>query len=356
MLKRIKSLFLESYSNDDLRRLLTFRLLNMLLCIISLFMTVVNIATGETVLAYITGIYSALCLLNFFALRKQYLIIEILFYIETTAMLTAFIIMGEPDGFGILWTLLIPACTLSIFGKKEGTIFSCALFLIIIFFFWIPFGQSLLQYNYSKTYMLRFPIVYLCIYLISIYIEYIRFRTFGRLAELEQRNRWLYRHDALTGTYSRHAFYEEIDRVFINVEGNEVATIMLDIDDFKKLNDKYGHNAGDKILCELADIIRNNTCDCSLSCRWGGEEFLIVMKCGHNPVHIAEKIRMDVEDKEVLLDNGEIAKFTVSIGISFGDSTQRDKLHEYINEADKAMYESKEKGKNRVTISKKKNK
>ncbi len=351
MLERIKMTFYEGYSNDTLRRLLMFRLLNVVLCVVSFVMSVMNILTNEHILLYITSIYSLLCFLNFALAKKQYVGVKIAFFAETLVMLSIFIITGIPEGFSLLWTLLIPACAMSIFGRRSGSLLSAALFSIIVFFFWLPQGNALLHYNYSQTYVLRFPIIYICIYLISFYVEWIRWRTFQKLTELEHKNRWLYRHDALTGVYSRHAFYEEIGKVFAETsDSNEVAILMIDIDNFKRINDNYGHNVGDNVLCKISDIIKKNICEHCLTCRWGGEEFLIVMKCKHNPVHIAEKIRMDAEDATIILDNGTTVSFTISIGISLGDSTTKERLADYINQADRAMYVSKANGKNRITI------
>ena len=123
---------------------------------------------------------------------------------------------------------------------------------------------------------------------------------------------------------------------------------MLDIDNFKRVNDTYGHNVGDKVICRLSDIIRQNVCEHCLFCRWGGEEFLIVMRCEHDPVKIAEAIRRDVEQNQMELENGEMLTFTVSIGVSLCESADPEVFTDRINDADQAMFAAKKAGKNKV--------
>ncbi len=341
MFEKIKNAFLSSYGNDSMRRILMFRLLNFVLFIVSLIMSVMNIITKEYVLFYITAAYSLLCVINFLLCERFREFTTICFFIETIAMLSAFIITGIPSGFSILWTLLIPACALAIFGKKIGSLLSGVLFAVIIFFFWLPFGRELLMYNYSKTYMLRFPVVYICIYLISFYIEWIRRRTFEKLIETEKNYRWLYRHDALTEAYNRHAFYEELDNLLSKSNDRETATIMIDINDFKTINDKYGHNAGDKVLCLLSNIILTSICDHSIYCRWGGDEFLIAMNCEHDPNETIKNIREKISGTVLKLENGESFTFSASFGFSLGTIENRNEFSEQVNRADKAMYNSK---------------
>lgn len=259
-----------------------------------------------------------------------------------------FIKQGIPGGFSILWILIVPSAAMSIFGMKVGSIYSIVLFLDVIFFFWMPFGRDLLMYDYSDTYMLRFPFVYVCIYLTSFYVEWIRQKTMEDLIESEKKNRWLYRHDALTGAYNRHAFYEELDKTLSNASDKVVGTIIMDIDNFKRVNDTYGHNVGDKVICRLSDIIMKNICEHCLFCRWGGEEFLIVMRCEHDPMKIAEAIRCEVAQNQMQLENGEILTFTVSVGVAFCESADSEVFIERVNDADKAMYAAKKAGKNKV--------
>lgn len=347
MLNNIKTTLLTSYRDDQVRQHVMFQMLNLILFAVAATMTVVNVATNENILFWETAVYAVLCLKNLVLSGKSH-IAKPFFFMETLILLSVFIVSGIPGGFSILWILIVPAAAMSIFGMKAGSVYSMVLFIDVIFFFWTPYGRDMLMYDYSDTYMLRFPFVYICIYLTSFYVEWIRQKTMEDLIETERKNRWLYRHDALTGAYNRHAFYEELGNILSNTSGRVVGTVMIDIDDFKQINDTYGHNTGDKVISRLSDIIMKNICEHCLFCRWGGEEFLIVMKCEHDPVKISEAIRCEVEQNQIKLETGEILTFTVSIGVSLCGSVEPEAFIEQVDDADKAMYAAKKAGKNIV--------
>ncbi len=351
MLKKIKEVFQHSYTDDTVRKQLMFSLLNAVLCIVAFVMTVVNIITGELVLMVVTLAYSLLCLFNLVMgyFRGAGNLIYITFTVETMIMIAFFIVSGIPNGFSVLWVLIIPSFVLAIFRSRVGSIFCILTLLMIIFFFWFPLGRSFLMYEYSETFMLRFPFVYIALFLIALYIETIRMGTWKKLRESEINYRRLYRHDALTGIYSRHAFYDELGQVLGENTNDHVSLVILDIDDFKRINDRYGHNAGDEVLRSVTRIILDNICQHCVACRWGGEEFLVLMQCGHDAYEMAERIRKTIEDTEIVYGEYRI-KITVSVGVSTAKYVSEDQISDFINKADGAMYASKEKGKNLTTV------
>ena len=116
----------------------------------------------------------------------------------------------------------------------------------------------------------------------------------------------------------------------------------MDLDFFKKVNDRYGHEAGDTVLIHLAKTVKNQVRATDYVIRWGGEEFLVLMPgCPvEQAVRIAEKIRETIQDS----DSG-VCNITVSIGVAEyagGD------YHQLIKDADGAMYKAKSNGRNRV--------
>jgi diguanylate cyclase (GGDEF)-like protein len=124
--------------------------------------------------------------------------------------------------------------------------------------------------------------------------------------------------------------------------------LLLDIDNFKEINDKYGHQKGDEILKKLAWIIKKATRDTDLVGRYGGEEFIIALNetPKSSAYEVAERIRQTIQKKQLM---GNLRELTVSIGIS---SYPQDSkwIEEIINKADDALYEAKDKGKNRVEV------
>lgn len=84
-------------------------------------------------------------------------------------------------------------------------------------------------------------------------------------------------------------------------------------------------------------------------CRWGGEEFLLIMQCEHDPVEVAEKIRSKIEERTVSF-NGKEIRVTISTGVAISNNSARSTVHDLIELADQAMYDSKNHGKNKVTV------
>ena len=142
--------------------------------------------------------------------------------------------------------------------------------------------------------------------------------------------------DSLTHLGNRRAL-EKIDEYD--------SVIMGDIDYFKKINDKYGHQTGDIVLIEISNVLRNFVRESDLVCRWGGEEFVILLKnCNDKDAYFKA-----VQLKEEIASLGD--KFGFKITMSFGISNIENKsLKTAIDEADQAMYKSKEDGRNRVTV------
>jgi len=158
-------------------------------------------------------------------------------------------------------------------------------------------------------------------------------------------------HDALTGAHNRHYLDEMIVHEMTRARRGHtpLSLVILDIDHFKHVNDAYGHHAGDQVLCEVARILGTSSRKSDLICRWGGEEFLVLlpeMSLEH-AFKRAETWRKRLEQ----LDFPQISK-ELRVTASFGcatlsaDGNSADTL---IQAADAALYHSKENGRNRVT-------
>ncbi len=120
----------------------------------------------------------------------------------------------------------------------------------------------------------------------------------------------------------------------------------LDVDDFKKVNDNYGHDVGDLALIELAKVLSHEIRTTDFVGRWGGEEFLFIFPettC-EGAMIVIERVREQVENIRIPIPGGELA-FTVSIGLSY--HMGNDNVYTIVNEADQAMYKAKQAGKNR---------
>ncbi len=158
-------------------------------------------------------------------------------------------------------------------------------------------------------------------------------------------------HDPLTGLYNRRylnkTLASEITRV--ERENNSLSVIMLDIDHFKMINDTYGHPVGDKFLVEIASLMKKHTRDSDIVCRYGGEEFLLVFPgtALASAARRAEEIRQ-VCTEIIIQHEGKDLNVTISVGVATYP-THGKEAEEIIIKADKALYQSKQSGRNRVT-------
>ncbi len=158
--------------------------------------------------------------------------------------------------------------------------------------------------------------------------------------------------DPLTGLFNRRYMNESMGREIMRAEreNEQLSFIISDIDHFKMINDTYGHQVGDKFLVEVASLIKNNTRGSDIACRYGGEEFLLVLPDAAmaSAAKCAEEIRKKCA-KIIVYHEGKELKLTASFGVATYPEHGK-KAEEIILKADKAMYKSKQDGRNQVTV------
>ncbi len=184
----------------------------------------------------------------------------------------------------------------------------------------------------------------------GIVIVFLIFLVYGfKLRQLNKKLETLSREDALTKIGNRLKLNEVLlEEYKYSVRyGVICGVILIDIDDFKKINDIYGHLFGDKVLIKFTKILSKHIRDTDKIGRWGGEEFLIV--CPNinreNLIKVAEGLKKDIES-DIFLSQKNL---TASFGLSIFDGTKD--IEEVLGEADKNLYEAKDSGKNRVCFS-----
>ncbi len=159
--------------------------------------------------------------------------------------------------------------------------------------------------------------------------------------------------DGLTGLYNRRFLEGYLDKQasLAQRKGFTMGFIMLDIDHFKKINDTYGHKAGDLILQQIAKVIERSVRSSDVVIRYGGEEFLILLPdvTPGSSTQVAEKIRKNVESQQFTIEGGKRVKVTVSLGVA-ELPTHTDLPWQAIKFADVALYHAKRGGRNRVVI------
>lgn len=156
--------------------------------------------------------------------------------------------------------------------------------------------------------------------------------------------------DKLTGVYLRKYFEEMFRKKLKQSHAKEevFSIVMVDIDDFKYINDTYGHRRGDKVLSKLGNVFNSNLRGNDIVGRYGGEEFIILLSNvdAHKAYSICEKLRKKIVQEKLM---GDKEKLTVSFGISSFPKDGKN-INSLVEKADQALYESKENGKNQVTI------
>lgn len=179
------------------------------------------------------------------------------------------------------------------------------------------------------------------------------------LHELEEANSKLHTlstRDALTSLYNRYYFNEHFTTEFKRAqrENTPISLIMIDIDHFKKINDNYGHPAGDQCLIAMARCLELSVGrEQDIVCRLGGEEFVVILPSTdeEGALQVAQNIRSNVENLTIAWQQHRLS-FTVSLGVSTETPKVGDEKHQdfMINQADTSLYRSKKLGRNRVSV------
>lgn len=159
--------------------------------------------------------------------------------------------------------------------------------------------------------------------------------------------------DPLTHLHNRRHLMEMVEKEFQRAsrKGAHLSLIILDIDYFKKVNDTYGHQEGDRVLTILADIVRRRLRSYDLAARYGGEEFVLLLPETPVPeaMAIAERLRLEVQ--EHIFDGslqGQV--LTISLGVATYPSSRIESIDSLFRQADEALYRAKQSGRNRVEL------
>ena len=159
--------------------------------------------------------------------------------------------------------------------------------------------------------------------------------------------------DALTGAVNRHQFNKVLAKEISQADHKKLplSIMLLDIDNFKRVNDNYGHGVGDEVLIQFYRACEETVRATDVVARIGGEEFVVILPQtqAKNAYQFAERLREKIQQLEVRVDNNKI-DLTVSIGVSQWKKEAYSSAEEFVESADKLLYQAKDGGRNRVII------
>ncbi len=159
--------------------------------------------------------------------------------------------------------------------------------------------------------------------------------------------------DPLTGLYNKRRFYDALKKEFLSSKryNHSLSCLILDLDHFKEINDKYGHLAGDATLKEVGSILAKALREVDTISRFGGEEFVVLLPFTpkKDAALVAERIRKSISETNVKYEKQEI-KVTTSIGVASIEDIQGGEMDALIQYADDALYQAKHNGRNRVEV------
>ncbi len=172
--------------------------------------------------------------------------------------------------------------------------------------------------------------------------------------EREERIRLLSRTDALTGLHNRRSIMEALEQEIARSarQGSALSVVILDLDHFKRINDTWGHPAGDQVLRESARVLRQNVREADLVGRYGGEEFMVILPgAGLREARtVLERCRLTLAEAEIATGSDQPLRVSASFGLACDETGGDLAAQTLIKSADEALYRAKENGRNRIEV------
>ena len=308
----------------------------------SLLMSVTSYQDGYIALSYLLIVGVVIFALPFLIKERDQFISVLMLY-ALYAMMCFLTVSGGSNGTGPLWLFIVSPVTFFIRGLKRGAfdLILLAIIISVLFYFTDQFGY----YSYSSHY---FPTrVMLCFSILCIlggFYEYYRNKYSLELMKQLKINQKLARYDAMTELVNRRFATECLqDKRF----GEGAVFLLMDVDNFKQINDTYGHQVGDEVLIFFSDVFKEVCTEEDVISRWGGEEFLIVIPAGNEQraYQVADNIHKKLAEKP--FTSGQ-HRFHVTLSIGLYQRVPDESVDHCLNIADKRLYRAKSQGKNQT--------
>ena len=260
--------------------------------------------------------------------------------------LLSFTYLNENKSFGLIWVIFFPIYAMTVNSPKVGILFTTAFFSILFTIAYTNIGvwQSA---QWDEMSFIRLSIASIILTLIIYMNEVALNRSSQHEKVILNELKKLSSIDELTQIANRRCINKSLDNE-IQRSGrynNELCIALFDIDDFKRINDQYGHLVGDAVLQEVALQVKQAIRHTDLLGRWGGEEFLIIL-----PQEALESTYVLSEKLRKIIENIQFTEFPGNITCSFGITQYSEgmTLEQFVEQSDKALYIAKNSGKNKV--------
>lgn len=260
----------------------------------------------------------------------------------TLFLLACFLTLGGgAEGTGPFWSYGITMLMVLLVGPKIGVVYMAAYLVVIGIGL---FGDHPSVYPYSDIVATRIFSASISLYALVLTSEWIRVMSYGAITLTSEGHRQLANTDPLTQLMNRYGLQTQLRA---KPEQSEGVVVMLDVDNFKTINDNHGHDAGDMVLVRLANVLELHTKGRDLVARWGGEEFVMVLF--DTPIEQATKLVQQIQFKfkqEHFDLNGSKTQITFSAGLARMASIAD--FEAAIKAADIKLYEAKDAGRDQV--------
>ena len=334
------------HHTDFHRAKLIYHLL-LFVCVLASFVTAINLLVFDAKkIAFIDaiGLVSSLAIYGYFRRTGDVKAAGWAVTILIIVIISAFLTVWSGNNFGIVWATLIPPVAFFLLGRSMGTLLSVLFFSYALY---IVYGhvQSGVNYQLTMGGFLNVLEVLVAHIMLFRFYEKTRADAMLQLQGSREQLRIIATTDKLTGLYNRQQFDQQLQQMVsvARQQQQPFALLLLDVDHFKHINDDFGHLFGDKVLQQLAQRLKHRLRDEDFLARWGGEEFAILMPntSSDGATVFAERLRYAIEAEAIC---GQ------AVTISGGATVWREgtDAEELLGQADKALYEAKELGRNRM--------
>ncbi|WP_029520109.1 GGDEF domain-containing protein [Persephonella sp. IF05-L8] len=313
--------------------------------IVLYIMSFVHLQRGEKDIFLFEALISTGGLLSLLYMRitKKVNVAENLILIGLYILFIVIIIDGGLEKTGIYWIFVFPFVSFFLKGNRVGLLWNIMVLGTILMLLYLS-QKNIISIAYSPIEIRQFIGAYLIIMILAYIYENTLIKSYDKLSNLAMT-------DTLTGLYNRYYLFKKLKEEIEKAKkyGRPLCVIIFDIDNFKQINDKYGHDVGDAVLSMVARVVKKNIRDTDIVGRLGGEEFVII--CPETDIQngyiIADKIRKSISQ----INFGDF-QVTVSMGLACFSGETAEQL---LKKADIALYKAKNGGKDKVEIYTEKN-